>query len=210
MDHGPDSAGAAGTDDSADTGETIALVKRAKLGDREAWATLLALYHERWIQRYHGELGTTVRRLYDTDALVQSAIADAIRDISRLKDESVFFVWVSSILRHKLALRHRQNRRYRPLDGVEPAAPAAAPANGFGEVAVEFSDTYLHTLEAIIAAFDEEPRWMAALVLRHLDGLEPGDVARRLGVSRRTAYHWTAAGKDFLSRRLRRGSEGGA
>lgn len=61
--------------------ETLLLVQRARGGDGEAWGELLERYYNRWLGRYHADLGSTIRKLYDTQDLVQSAVGDAMRDI---------------------------------------------------------------------------------------------------------------------------------
>ena len=71
--------------------QTLVLIGEAKRGDRDAWAKVLELYYDRWLRKYHGDLGSTVGRLYDTQDLVQSAVGDAIRDIPDLRSEAAFF-----------------------------------------------------------------------------------------------------------------------
>lgn len=187
----------------ADPASTIALVRRAKNGDTEAWNHLIDRYYDAWLSRYHGDLGTTLRRIYDTEDAVQSAVGEAFKEIAGLRDESVFFVWVTSILRHKVALRYRQNRRQQPLreEDLGSCERTASPARGVAE-SVEFTDTYLSVLDAIIAAFPKRPKWMSAFVMRHLDDLEVSEIARRLGVPERTAFHWVASGSRLLRERL--------
>ena len=104
-----------GASQDFDPTSTIALVRRAKKGDREAWGQLIDRYYDDWLSRYHGDLGTTLRRIYDTEDVVQSAVAEAFKEIAELRDETAFFVWVTAILRHKVALRYRQNRRQHAL-----------------------------------------------------------------------------------------------
>ncbi|MBN1421555.1 MAG: hypothetical protein JXP34_22470, partial [Planctomycetes bacterium] len=83
--------------------ESMALVVRAKSGDREAWSALCERYYPRWVRAVHGRMGREVRRLYDTPDIVQSAIAEALRDIGNLRSEGSFFSWVSAIIRRKIA-----------------------------------------------------------------------------------------------------------
>ena len=182
---------------------TALLVGRAKLGDREAWKELVDRYYDAWLARYHGNLGTELRRIYDTEDLVQSAVADAFKKISELRDESSFFVWVTAILRHKVAVRYRENKRFRPLEAAG-CKEHGSPDLRFVDPAdrVEFVDTYLSTLDRIIALFPDRPKWMAAVVMRYLDGLEVPEIARRLGIPERTAFHWLASGTRFLQERL--------
>jgi len=131
-----------------DAGSTVVLVRRAKAGDREAWTALVERYYETWLRRYHGRLGTAVRRVYDTQDLVDSAIADAIRDLHSLRNEGVFFSWVTSIICHKMALARRGGAREIPTANVLPEVPD--PRGEAPHVVIGRLDTYVQTLDAIM------------------------------------------------------------
>jgi DNA-directed RNA polymerase specialized sigma24 family protein len=110
-----------------DPQSTVSLVRRAKRGDRDAWTELVDRYYDLWLNQYHGHLGPRMRRVCDTEDLVHSALADALEDIGGLRNESAFFVWVTTIIRHKLAGHYRKTRKEVALDqicgrGGEPVA----------------------------------------------------------------------------------------
>ena len=90
--------------------DTLALVARAKEGDSKARNDLIARYYDRWLQRFHGELGTTLRTLHSTQDIVQSALLEAVRDIGTLRNEGAFFAWVTMIIKHKIAQKRKKLR----------------------------------------------------------------------------------------------------
>ena len=98
-------------------------------------------YHDHWLRKFHGNLGTTIRRLYDTEDLIQSAITDAMNDIGGLENEGAFYTWVTSIIRHKIAMRRRRLIREVPANG-RSARPLLPPVRegrrllGDGEVEI--------------------------------------------------------------------------
>jgi RNA polymerase sigma factor (sigma-70 family) len=183
-------------------GTTVVLVRKARTGDPDARDALIRRYYEDWVRRFHGDIGSTVRKLYDTHDLVQSAVADAIRGLPALRDEAVFSAWVTSIIRHKIAVGRRRLAREVPIDGVPPSslAPGAGPAAGDD---LQREETYIETLDAILGLFPDHPEEMAALVLKLLDGMAVADVAAFLGASERTAFRRIENGIDLLRRRLR-------
>ncbi len=183
---------------------TIELVKRAKSGDRGARDDLLARYYERWVDRFHGELGTTLRAVDSTHDLVQSALVDAMRDIGGLRNEGAFFAWVTMIIKRKIAQKRRRVRS-RPRRGGgaleldERQDPAARPPESvLGPI-----EDYDRVTEVMLRLFPDYPRPMAAVALRYLWGKRIEDVMDQLGgVSRRSAWLWIRQGLDLLRDRL--------
>lgn len=179
---------------------TRALVRRAKEGDRHARDELLGRYYDEWLSVYHGKLSAAVRRIYDTRALVHSAVIDVIGDLPDLQNEGAFFCWVTAIIRHKLANRHRRLRHEVPgLRGCEAVAEETPPANEKPDVV----DDYIATLDAIIDLFPRHPGPMAAISLRLLNDCSIQEVIKRLQRPRRTVYRWLRKGLDLLRSRLR-------
>jgi RNA polymerase sigma factor (sigma-70 family) len=201
--------------------ETIALVRKAREGDRQAWRDLLEQYYTSWLGRYHGQLGSTVRRLYDTQDLVQSAVGDVLRDLPQLKSEAAFYTWVTSILRHKVAHRRRELRREVSLgDGSKsgavesleklggPAGPGKQPEGGGPEPSATELDDYIRALDVILDLFPRHPEPMAAVAMMFLDALPVEDMVERFGKSKSSVYRWLEEGLALLKRRLKPGGEG--
>jgi DNA-directed RNA polymerase specialized sigma24 family protein len=188
--------------------DTIALVQRAKKGDGQARDDLIARYYSRWLDRFHGDLGTTLRSLHSTQDIVQSALLDAVRGLGNLRNEGAFFAWVTMIIKHKIA---EKRKRVRARGGRKVGArgsrgglpdlpdPAALPPGA------ELADLeeYSQVTEAILVLFPTYPRPMAAVALRYLWGSEIEEVMAQLGgVSRRSVWLWLRQGLDLLRKRL--------
>ena len=180
--------------------DTIALIHDARNGDRSAWAELVNRYYNGWLRKFHGRLDHAVRKLYDTQDLVQSAVADAMRDIPTLENEAAFFVWVNAIIRHKIGMRKRRLCRERSLSdsgenslrGNEETPDALAAS----------LDDYLRCLEAILGLFPKHPESTAAVTLKLIDGLAVKEIAARLDRPERTVYRWLDDGLRLLKENL--------
>ncbi len=187
--------------------ETVRLIRQAKRGDRDAWSRVLERYYDRWLKKYHQDLGSTVHNLYDTEDLVQSAIGDALSDIPQLKNEAAFFAWVTSIIRHKVAQRRREiEREGRKLPEGQLGQQVPDGAGGRSvdaEDAVERFDNYIATLEAMLKLYPEHPEPIAAVNLMFLEGCDIHELVDRLGGSRSTVYRWLQTGVELLKARLK-------
>ena len=181
------------------TVESVVLIRRAKEGDREAWSALCDKYYPRWLARFHDQLGEDMRSSYDTSDLVQSAVADALRDIRDLRCEAAFYSWVTAIIYRKIALLRRNQRlKCVPLEGdIDRAAGAehAFPAASNDE-------DYLRLLDAIIALFPEYPENMAAVYLHYFSKIDRSSQAQALGQSVRTVHRLTETGVVLLRSQL--------
>src|SRR2546426_6220142 len=168
---------------------TLILVQKARQGDSAARSALIQRYYQDWLDKFHGDLGKTVRKLYDTDDLVQSAIADALRDLFSLRNEGVFYAWVTSIIRHKITVRRRRLAKEVPLSSSSaPGAAGPAAAQEIAHKSLEQEETYLQTLDAILALFPEHPEEMTAVVLKGLDERPIRFIAQFLDAPERTVF----------------------
>ena len=78
--------------------ESIELIVRAKEGDRDAWKAICERYYPLWMRKFHGKLGNDLRNVQETQDLVQSAMADAMADVGKLRNDAAFFAWVCTII----------------------------------------------------------------------------------------------------------------
>jgi RNA polymerase sigma factor (sigma-70 family) len=182
--------------------DEIGLIRRAKEGDREAWARLCAHYYPRWVRGLHGDLGETLRRLQDTQDVVHSALASALEGLGELRNDGAFYAWVTAIIRRKVAQTRRRVRRARevPIEdaggGVpDPRGPAETP---FGE------DEHDRLLDAILALFETHPESMAAIYLKYFEKMDIPHLTEALGKSERTVQRLLVTGKELLRLRLER------
>ena len=185
--------------------ETVALVRQAREGDRGAWDALLERYYERWVGKYHRDLGSTIRKLYDTQDVVQSAVGDALRDLPQLENEAAFFTWVTSIIRHKIATRRR--RLGREMPGGKNSGPglsqAADPDDAGPEPSAAELDDYIHALDKILELFPEYPEPMAAVAMAFVDRLSVNEMLERFGKSKTSVYRWLETGIELLKGHLK-------
>ncbi len=186
--------------------ETVALVRQAREGDRGAWDALLERYYERWVGKYHRDLGSTIRKLYDTQDVVQSAVGDALRDLPQLENEAAFFTWVTSIIHHKIATRRRRLGRETPggKNSGQGLSQAEDPDDAGPEPSAAELDDYIHALDKIIELFPEYPEPMAAVAMAFVDRLSVSEMLERFGKSKTSVYRWLETGIELLKGHLKR------
>ena len=186
--------------------ETVALVRQAREGDRGAWDALLERYYERWVGKYHRDLGSTIRKLYDTQDVVQSAVGDALRDLPQLENEAAFFTWVTSIIRHKIATRRRRLGREMPggKNSGQGLSQAADPDDAGPEPSAAELDDYIQALDKILELFPEYPEPMAAVAMAFVDRLSVSEMLERFGKSKTSVYRWLETGIELLKGHLKR------
>ena len=166
---------------------SIALIKRAREGDREAREELFKRYYPRWKRQFHGRLGDRLKRVYDTEDLIQSALVDAFEHGHELRDETAFFSWVSAIVGRKLIdVARRERRRVAlPLDIVpEPTGDSGSDL----QIRVESEEEYVRLLDSIIESFSIYPENMSVFYLRYLEGLGISDLVEIFGRSVRSVH----------------------
>lgn len=166
--------------------ESLALIRRARKGDREAWDALCKRYYPRWLNTFHGQLGRGLRELHDTPDLVQSAIADALRDIGDLRSEAAFYSWVSAIVRRKIAEKRRREAKAIPLRLDHVGEPGKTDSRLEGAAATD--EEYIRLLDAIIVLFRDYPEAMAAVYLKYFEKLDIHGIMMVFGKSERGAY----------------------
>jgi RNA polymerase sigma-70 factor (ECF subfamily) len=150
------------------------LVERARAGDREAFASLVALTSDRMY-------AIAIRILRDghvaEDAL-QGALISAWRQLPTLRDPARFEAWVRRLLVHACYAEARRRRtwaanvRVLPIDG--PASPDET-------ISIDDRDT----LDRAFRRLSIEQR--AVFVLHHHTGLSLVEIAYAMGIPAGTA-----------------------
>jgi RNA polymerase sigma factor (sigma-70 family) len=150
------------------------LVERARAGDREAFASLVALTSDRMY-------AIAIRILRDghlaEDAL-QGALISAWRQLPTLRDPARFEAWVRRLLVHACYAEARRRRtwaanvRVLPIDG--PASPDET-------ISIDDRDT----LDRAFRRLSIEQR--AVFVLHHHTGLSLVEIADAIGIPAGTA-----------------------
>ena len=184
--------------------ESIELIVRAKEGDREAWKAICERYYPLWMRKFHGKLGDDLRNVQETQDLVQSAMADAMADVGKLRNDAAFFAWVCTIIRHKL---YAKRRKKGPADVValdEVAEPGKQDSCLEGDLSAE--EDYFQLLDSVQALFQTHPDEMSAMYLRYFERFSIQELVDSLEVSERSVHRLLSAAKDLLKVRLDRDS----
>lgn len=164
--------------------ELIDHVRRAAAGDREATETLVRTYMEHMRKHVSRRVGARLRRRLETDDILQSSLALAVRDLEgkqlEFDGERPFLAWLLKVAERKIqmaARRHgagkRDLERELPLDGHDRAAeegPTPSRAAVANERAAQVQQALAH--------LDPEDRQI--MEMRLFEGLTFGEMAARL------------------------------
>jgi RNA polymerase sigma-70 factor (ECF subfamily) len=153
-------------DDSAALDPVVArAVARAKEGDREA----VRFLYLRYADNVYGYVRSIVRDEYEAEDVTQHVFAKLMTVIGKYEQRAVpFSAWILR-LSHNAAIDHVRKRRAVP----------AAEVYGADERSPEGNDDRSRELRSALADLPEEQR--DVIVLRHVVGLSPTEIAGRMG-----------------------------
>jgi RNA polymerase sigma-70 factor, ECF subfamily len=157
-----------------------ALVRAAQRGSAEAFAEL---FRRHW-PRAHRAAWLVVRDATAAEDVAQEAFLSAVRSLDRFDRRRPFGPWLHRIVVNR-AIDYARARELRREVSDEAFEPASADTR----------DAPSEDVLAALAALPPEQR--AVIVMRHLLGFTPGEIARALGLPRGT-----------VNSRLRRGLDG--
>jgi RNA polymerase sigma-70 factor (ECF subfamily) len=139
-------------------------VARAKEGDREAVRFLYLQY----VDNVYGYVRSIVRDDFEAEDVTQHVFTKLLTVLPKYEQRDVpFAAWILRVARN-VAVDHMRVRRAVPCDEVYETDP--------GNVSTE--DQSL-TLREALATLPEDQRQV--IVLRHVVGLSPGEIAGQLG-----------------------------
>ena len=164
-----------------------ALVRAAQRGSAEAFAEL---FRRHW-PRAHRAAWLVVHDATAAEDVAQEAFLAAVRSLDRFDRRRPFAPWLHRIVVNRAIdyARARELRREVAGDGVDPAAPQAAGGP---------SDEVVAALAAL------PPDQRAVIVMRHLLGFTPGEIANALGLPRGTVNSRLRRGLDGLQEAVQR------
>ena len=165
-----------------------ALVRAAQGGSAEA---MEELFRRHW-PRAHRAAWLVVHDAAAAEDVAQEAFLAAVRSLDRFDRRRPFGPWLHRIVVNRAIdhARARDVRREVPADAVaEAAAPGAGSCGPSDDVV------------AALATLAPEQR--AVIVMRHLLGFTPGEIARVLGLPRGTVNSRLRRGLDALVEPLR-------
>jgi RNA polymerase sigma-70 factor (ECF subfamily) len=176
------------TDGTPERGELSRVIRRAKTGDQEAIRWLYVQYGD----NVYGYARSILRDEHEAEDIRQQVFARLMTSIGRYEERSVpFSAWLLRCT-HNMAIDHL--RRRRPILCEEARA------------ADERSDDRGRELsEALTAALAELPQIQRdVIVLRHVAGYSPGEIAERLGKSEDSIHGLHHRGRRALKQALER------
>lgn len=176
-------------DDSPEVSREVRLaIARAKEGDRDA----LRLLYLRYSDNVYGYLRSIVRDDREAEDLTQQVFMKLLTVIVKYEDHGVpFSGWLLRLARN-VALDFLRRRRPTPTEEVIGADTHAD--DGARERA--------HDLHAALASLPDEQR--NVMVMRHVIGLSPPEIAERMGRSESSIHGLHHRGRRALQEELTR------
>ena len=175
-------------DDSLETREKTRLaVARAKEGDQEALRFLYVTYSH----NIYGYVRSIVRDDHEAEDVTQHVFTKLITTLAKYDDRGVpFFAWLLRLARN-VAIDHMRANRLTPTDTVlDPDASS--------EKDPDRSDA----VKVALATLPHEQRQV--VILRHVVGLTPGEIADRMGRTEGSIHGLHHRGRRALQRELAR------
>jgi RNA polymerase sigma-70 factor, ECF subfamily len=151
-----------------DKGEGDALLLRAVAATKSGDVSALHFLYVRYADDVRGYVQSIVRERHDAEDITQNVFAKLPRAIRTYERREVpFAAWILRVARNA-AVDHMRSRRPVPCEEVRTSD------QGYEQVGFERSQSLRDALERL----PEEQR--EVLVLRHVAGLSPGEIAQRL------------------------------
>jgi len=165
--------------------KTRLAVARAKEGDDEALRFLYITYS----QNIYGYVRSIVRDDHEAEDVTQHVFAKLMTSLVKYDDRGVpFFAWLIRLARN-VAIDHLRANRLTPTETVlDPAS--------FSDRDIDHGET----VRAALAALPDEQR--EVVVLRHIVGLTPAEIADRMGRTESSIHGLHHRGRRTLQREL--------
>jgi RNA polymerase sigma-70 factor (ECF subfamily) len=165
--------------------KTRLAVARAKEGDHEALRFLYVSYSH----NIYGYVRSIVRNDHEAEDVTQHVFAKLMTTIHKYDDRGIpFFAWLVRMARN-VAIDHLRSNRLTPTENVlDPSTSTGADLDR------------AETVRAALAALPEEQR--EVVVLRHVVGLTPGEIADRMGRTESAIHGLHHRGRRALQREL--------
>jgi RNA polymerase sigma-70 factor (ECF subfamily) len=173
------------------------VVRSAQYGNRDALAFLYARYADD-ICAY---LVSLVGDEHEAEDLTQQVFAKLMRVIGKYqaRPDVPFRGWLMRVARN-IAFDHMRGQRAVPYAEVRTASEEASGTVGAGSSSTGAAE-WSRELREALAALPEDQR--EVLVLRHLAGLSPGEIALRTGRSEGSIHGLHHRGRRALQADLR-------
>ena len=160
-------------------------VARAKEGDQEAMRFLYISYSN----NVYGYIRSIVRDDHEAEDLTQHVFAKLMTTLVKYDDRGVpFFAWLIRLARNVAIDYLRANRVTPTEDAINPS-----PTTGTNVDRIE-------AVKAALAALPEDQR--EVVVLRHVVGLTPAEIADRMGRTESAIHGLHHRGRRAFQRKL--------
>src|ERR1700742_2469665 len=175
-------------DESPETMRKVRLaVARAKEGDRDALRYLYVTYSH----NIYGYVRSIVHDDHEAEDVTQHVFAKLVTAVVKYDDRGVpFFAWLLRLARN-LAIDHLRANRLTPTETVLDPDTSAT-------IDLDQAET---VREALATLPDEQRR---VVLMRHVIGLSPGEIAERMGRSEGSIHGLHHRGRRALQRELQR------
>ena len=174
-------------DESPADARTVSLaVARAKEGDREA----IRYLYVRYSHNIYGYVRSIVHDEHEAEDITQHVFAKLMTVLVKYDERGVpFFAWLLR-LAHNAAIDHLRGRRATPAEEVFGSDTRADDST------VDRS----HSLHEALQALPDEQR--SVVVLRHVVGLTPGEIASAMGRTESSIHGLHHRGRRALQAEL--------
>lgn len=161
-------------------------VRRAQAGDRDA----LRFLYERYAANVESYVRSIVHDDHEAEDVTQMIFAKLMTVLVKYDERAVpFFGWLLR-LAHNAAIDHMRARRDAPVEEVFGA-----------DRSVDRDDTTRTLLDALRVLPDDQ---RSVVLMRHMMGLTPGEIASRMGRSESSIHGLHHRGRRALQAELRR------
>lgn len=162
-------------------------VERAKAGDEEAFRLL----YIRYADNVYGYVRSIVRDDYEAEDVTQHVFAKLMTSIGKYRDRGVpFFAWLLRLARN-VAIDHLRRMRETPCDDVSRSGSSwdSGPEAGLA-------------MREVLSTLPRDQR--EVVVLRHVVGLSPGEIAELTGRTESSIHGLHHRGRRALQQELAR------
>ncbi len=167
------------------------LVRRAVIALKQGDRSALQFLYVRYADDVRGFVGSIVRDEHDAEDITHNVFAKLITAIHRYEPREVpFAAWILRVSRNA-ALDHLRARRQIPFEEVRTSD------EGHEQVGFDRS----RSLREAFRRLPHDQR--EVLVLRHIAGLSPSEIARRIGKTESSVHGLHHRGRSALQAALR-------
>lgn len=169
--------------------QTRLAVARAREGDEEAFRFL----YLRFSHNIYGYVKSIVRDDHEAEDVTQHVFAKLMTSLVKYDDRGVpFFAWLLRLARN-VAIDHLRSKRATPCEEVVSSDEHSS---------ADFDDAL--AIRAALATLPEDQR--VVVILRHVVGLSPGEIADQLGRTEGSIHGLHHRGRRALQQELARSS----